>query len=95
LRKAIKANDAQAKLQAEKALRNLGLKEPALKSFETHLRKNPDETYVQHAWKTLQADEQIKILKLMSPEERKMYWPLAHKDLRKKYNSPEAALQAP
>jgi hypothetical protein len=96
LRKSLVDKDPHAQAAAQKALADLGVKHPQIKAFETHLRKNPNETYVQHLWKALPASEQIKILKNMSDDERKVYWPLAHKDLRKRYHDDVTkALQAP
>jgi hypothetical protein len=81
LRVALKERNPAAVRTAEKALADTGVKPPQIKGFETHLRKNPDETYEAHLWKGLPSskdpgDTHLKLLRMMNSDERKKYFAL-------------------
>jgi hypothetical protein len=81
LRIALKEQNQAGIAAAKKALADTGVKPPQIKGFETHLRKNPDETYAQHLWKNMPSDKEpgdthAQLLGLMKPQERETYFKL-------------------
>jgi hypothetical protein len=72
LRTAVIGKDAPAERAAEKALLALNVQKGTI----TKIKKNPQDSFAHHVWSVIPHGEQIKLLKLMSPDERKDYFKL-------------------
>jgi len=81
LREALRTKDPSGQKAAEKALSDLGIKPPQIKAAITHFAKNPNETYLERAWKNMQSkdepgDTHVQILEQATEAERPTLWRL-------------------